>query len=109
MKERHHPVAEPVKVRVHDASAVVTFGLFIVTKELLQARAQVRRFGGVWGKAIIGGGGSEGVREVGGQGEGGEGAREGDEGGRWAGVRRFWGWREEVENEDLGEGRRRRR
>ncbi|GBE63171.1 glutamyl-tRNA amidotransferase subunit A, putative [Babesia ovata] len=109
MKERHHPVAEPVKVRVHDAVARVAFGSFLVTKELLQARAQVRRFGGVWGKTILGQGGSEAVREVGGQGEGSEEAKEGDEGGRWVEVRGFRGWRWKVENEDLGEGRRRRR
>ncbi|GBE63119.1 hypothetical protein, conserved [Babesia ovata] len=113
MKERHHPVAEPVKVRVHDAGTIVAFGSFLVTKELLQARAQVstffKRFGGIWGKAILGQGGSEGAREEGGQGEGGEGAKEGDEGGRWVEVRRFWRWRGKVENEDLGGGRRRRR
>ncbi|GBE63362.1 reductase flavo subunit, putative [Babesia ovata] len=93
MKESHHPVAQPVKVGVHDAGAIVAFGSFLVTKELLQAGAQVK----------------EAAREVGGQGEGGEGAKEGDEGGRWVEVRRSWRWREEVENEDWGEGRRRRR
>ncbi|GBE63040.1 DNA cross-link repair protein 1A, putative [Babesia ovata] len=49
-------------------------------------------------------GGGEGVEEVGGQGEGSEGAKEGDEGGRWVEVRRFRRWRGKAENEDLGEG-----
>ncbi|GBE63216.1 hypothetical protein BOVATA_047090 [Babesia ovata] len=72
-------------------------------------KEEVGRFGGVWGKAILGEGGREGVREAGGQGEGGEEAKEGDEGRRWDEVRRFGRWRGKVENEDLGEGRRRRR
>ncbi|GBE63016.1 hypothetical protein BOVATA_045090 [Babesia ovata] len=67
------------------------------------------RFGGISEKVKLGQRGSEAAREVGGQGEGGEGAKEGDEGGRWVEVRRFRRWREKVENEDLGEGRRRRR
>ncbi|GBE63223.1 hypothetical protein BOVATA_049100 [Babesia ovata] len=46
----------------------------------------------------------EAVREVGGQGEGSGGAKEGDGGGRWVEVRRFRRWRGKVENEDLGEG-----
>ncbi|GBE62033.1 Extracellular matrix-binding ebh, putative [Babesia ovata] len=41
MKESHHPVAEPVKVRVHDAGAIVAFGSFLVTKELLQAFSEI--------------------------------------------------------------------
>ncbi|GBE63470.1 hypothetical protein, conserved [Babesia ovata] len=92
MKERHHPVAEPVEVRVHDASAVVAFGSFLVTKELLQARAQVK----------------EAAREVGGQGEGGEGAKramreeDGLKGGDFRGGGGKWKMRIWVKDADGG-------
>ncbi|GBE63436.1 acetyl- synthase subunit delta, putative [Babesia ovata] len=89
MKERHHPVAQPVKVAVHDALAgVITI---IVAEKFFEACAEAHFKGdlGNLGKAILGQGGSDGVREWADRVREKK-AKEGDEGGRW------------VERGDLG-------